>query len=134
MCIVIANLAKSRWLEERTQNVSLLTKSVGKRHLTPERLCRENHTFAKTGGVSEHNRCENFIPAFYDTETGLVAIACFADGTPASLHVLEGLPEEWVVQRDPAGKVLAIKDTVISGFVREGRFYTRAEAAAAVDH
>jgi hypothetical protein len=39
-----------------------------------------------------------------------------------------------VVQRDAAGRVSAIKDTVIAGFVRNGLFYTREQAAAATLH
>ena len=47
------------------------------------------------------------------------------------MHLLDGLPEEWVVQRDTTGRVSAIKDTVIAGFLRNGLFYTREQAAAA---
>lgn len=145
MCIVVGNLAESRRFDEESliivdvfrtlpKNVNLSQKNVRNRRLTPARLRRENLAFANTGGISEHNRPQNFVPAFYDTETGLVAIARFADGTPAALHLLEGLPEEWIEERDASGRVLAIKDTVVSGFVREDRFYTRAQAAEAVGH
>jgi hypothetical protein len=50
------------------------------------------------------------------------------------MHLLDGLPDEWVVERDAAGRVRAIKDSVIAGFVRDGRFYTREQAAAAALH
>jgi hypothetical protein len=39
-----------------------------------------------------------------------------------------------VVKRDRAGNTLGVKASVIAGFVRDGRFYTREEAARAFVH
>jgi hypothetical protein len=102
--------------------------------LTTDTLRKQNLAFVGTGGVSEENRSSGFRPAFFDLASGRAALARFADGRPAPMHLLDGLPEEWVVQRDAAGRVRAIKDSVIAGFVRDGRFYTREQAAAAALH
>ena len=61
-------------------------------------------------------------------------ISRFVNGTTAPLHILEGLPEAWVVARDASGQVTAVKDSVIAGFLRQGKFYTREQAAQAVRH
>jgi hypothetical protein len=45
--------------------------------------------------------------------------------------VLDGLPEDVVIDRAPSGRVVAAKATLISGFVRNGFFYTRTAAARA---
>jgi hypothetical protein len=100
--------------------------------LTTETLRRQNLAFVGTGGISQENRSVGFQPAFHDLASGRSALARFADGSPAPMHLLDGLPEEWVVQRDTTGRVIAIKDTVIAGFLRNGRFYTREQAAAAL--
>ena len=105
-----------------------------KQQLTREALRQENLAFVGTGGVSEANRSSGFLPAFYDVASGRAEIARFADGRPAPMHVLDGLPEEWVAERDAAGRVRAIKSSVISGFIRGAYFYTRDQAAAAVLH
>jgi len=97
--------------------------------LTKESLQQENLAFVGTGGLSEENRSQGFIPAFYDVATGRGEIARFADGRPAPMHLIEGLPGEWVVERDAAGRACAIKSTVISGFIRGAYFYTRTQAA-----
>lgn len=102
------------------------------RPLTPERLREENVAFAGTGGVSRENRSGGFSPAFYDTESGFVQVARFGDGAPTPMHLLDGLPDEWVKRRRPSGSVVAVKDSVIAGFVRQGRFYTRQQAAEAM--
>ena len=99
--------------------------------LTPDRLYRENLAFRNTGGVSGENRSRGFLPAFYDTESGTVQLARFKDGSPAPMHLLDGLPSEWVSARQ-AGRVAAIKASVIAGFLHQGHFYTREQAANAM--
>ena len=97
---------------------------------TYERLREENETHAGTGGVSEKNCKQGFLPAFCDENTGRVELARQADGAQAPMHLLCCLPDEWVTERDAEGQVVAVKDSVIAGFVRNGRFYTREEAAS----
>lgn len=97
--------------------------------LTPEKLGQESRRFCRTGGVSENNRCWGFQAAFLDTDTGRVYLSRFADGRPAPVHVLDGLPEELVLARSGEGRVLAAKQTVVAGFVYADHFYTREQAA-----
>lgn len=100
-----------------------------KHELTEQLILQENKCFSNTPGVSENNRFLGYLPAFRDSTTGDVYLSRFADGRCAPVHLLAGLPEEVVTQRTPAGEVSAIKSTVVSGFVREGRFFTRSEVA-----
>ena len=99
---------------------------------TVANLKRENSRFSKTGGVSAGNCAHRFVPAFYDVATGRAYASRFADGRPAPFHLLNGLPSNLVLERDSDGTVLAVKHSVIAGFLRDGRFYTRDQAAAAV--
>ena len=103
-----------------------------KQPLSDEMFGRENRQFTSLGGLSEQNRAYGFIPAFYDTQSRKAMASCFANGTPAPIHVLEGLPQELVMQRDPSGRVVVAKDSVIAGFLYQGEFYTREQAALAV--
>jgi hypothetical protein len=88
-------------------------------------LERENQVFRGTGGRSEENRGLGFLPAFMDAITQVIYRSCFADGRPAPFHLLDGLPDEVVI----SGRVAAIRGSVVAGFVRDGRFYTREEAS-----
>jgi hypothetical protein len=97
--------------------------------LTKSRIRRENLAFAGTGGVSAENRCERFEPAFRDEATGRVEVSRFSDGNPAPMHLMDGLPEDWVDTRDENGRACSLKHTIVAGFVRDGAFYTREEAA-----
>lgn len=100
--------------------------------LSPQQLCRENDAFRDTGGRSEENRPLGFRPAFMDSATYAVYDSRFADGRPAPFHLLDGLPDTVVLHRDATGRVARVKESVVSGFVLDGRFYTREEAAREV--
>jgi hypothetical protein len=100
--------------------------------LTARVLKRQNRRFKGTGGVSQENRSQRFSPAFLDARTGTIFLSRFADGRVAPVHVLDGLPQELVVERAASGRVTAIRESVVAGFIRFGRFYTREQAAASV--
>ncbi|MFM8356199.1 MAG: hypothetical protein ACKOBM_15015 [Gammaproteobacteria bacterium] len=107
--------------------------STDPRAVTDRRMRADNLAFAGTAGVSEHARKARFMPAFKDLATGRVEIACFTPGQPAPMHVLSCLPDEWAAERNADGDITVLIPSVIAGFVRDERFYTREEAAAAAD-
>lgn len=96
--------------------------------MTQTVLAQETTTYRGRGGISAENRSYGFRPAFLDTESGVVYVSCYTNGQPAPLHLLDGLPDELVLARNPIGRVTRVKGCVSSGFVRDGRFYTREEA------
>ena len=101
----------------------------GKSSLTPTMLSEQNAAFRGSGGVSEENRSRDFRPVFLDRETGNVYLSRFADGRPAPMHLLDGLPDEVVVARQSSGSVHSIKPTVIAGFLWCQKFFTRDQVA-----
>jgi hypothetical protein len=101
--------------------------------MTKETLKVENQAYWGRGGRSEENHSVGFRPAFKDTQTSVVYPSRFADGRPAPFHLVDGLPDEVVIARDISGRVASVKPSVISGFVRMGRFFTREQAAAEIE-
>jgi hypothetical protein len=97
--------------------------------MTQTNLQQENKAFRGTGGRSQENRGLGFRPAFMDADTLAVYPSRFADGRPAPVHVLDGLPAEVVLARSPSGRVVSVKPSVLSGFLLGDEFFTR-EAAA----
>lgn len=93
----------------------------------------ENSRYLGSGARSQENHSLGLRPAFMDAETGIVYASCFSDGRAAPFHLLDGLPDEVVLARNPFGRVDAIKQSVVSGFVLEQRFFTREEAASWLD-
>ncbi len=98
--------------------------------MTEMTLVAENVRHRGTGGVSVENRDRGFRPAFLDHASRTVYLSRLADGRPAPFHSLDGLPSELVLLRKACGRVAQVKASVVSGFVRDGRFYSRDEAAA----
>jgi len=101
--------------------------------MTAAVLRKENDAFRGTGGLSASNRSRGFLPAFRDSDTGMVFPSRFTDGRPAPMHMLGGLPAHLVVARTSSGRVRAVKASVSAGFLRGARFYTREEAARAIE-
>jgi hypothetical protein len=98
-----------------------------------QRMLRRDTRFLRgTGGVSAEAKGAGFLPGFHDTETGRTYIACHADGRPAPMHLLEGLPEHLVTERNPSGKATAVCPSVVAGFIRNDVFYSREAAARLV--
>jgi hypothetical protein len=97
-------------------------------------LAAQNSDYRDSGGVSAGNGGRGFRPAFLDQVTGIVYRSCFANGCAAPVHVLEGLPDGLVVKRDRQGRVMAVREGIIAGFLQNGVFYTRDQAARALSH
>ena len=94
----------------------------------------ENQQFSGTTGVSQNNRSCGFIPAFCNLETHTVEPSRFASGAMAPVHVIDGLPSDWIESWDAEGHVNTVKGGVIAGFLLEGCFYTREQAAYLTRH
>jgi len=121
------NIISRRWIH-RLYLMTVGVKIMGKL-LTRASLALENEYCADTFGVSKKCRGAGYLPAFRDRVTGETHLSAFEDGSPAAVHILDGLPAHWVVSRDGADHVTAIRETVVSGFVRDGIFFTREEIA-----
>lgn len=116
--------APATWAQERT------SKQQGV--LSQQTLAGQNRDYAGSPGVSRHNRGKGFVPAFLDTRTGRSVISRYADGSPAPIHMLDSLPDEWVSRYDATGHVASARPGVVAGFLRSGRFYTREQATKAI--
>lgn len=101
--------------------------------MTIKTLVNQNRAFAGTAGVSRACHRGGFLPGFFDRATGRMYLSRHADGRPARVHLLDGLPDELVVTRTSSGQVAAIKGSVVAGFILEGEFYTRDQVSLMLD-
>ena len=101
------------------------------RPLTEDVLREESATYVGSCGDSTTARKNHFIPAFRDEADGRVELARLKNGCVAPMHLITALPKSWATRVDDAGNVLELIETIVAGFVRDGRFYTREEAALA---
>lgn len=56
--------------------------------------------------------------------TGRIHLATNADGTTASMHVLDGLPRERADEIDATGHIISLRDGIMAGFMRGDSFFT----------
>ena len=84
--------------------------------LSVRTLAVQNHSYRDSSGVSAGIRGHGFRPAFLDQATGIAYQSCFANGSTAPVHVLDGLPVELVLERDRQGKVMTVRAGIIAGF------------------
>ncbi|HEX6634258.1 MAG TPA: hypothetical protein VF038_09840 [Usitatibacter sp.] len=103
-----------------------------KQSTAERRLARENERYLGAGARSEENFDFGFRPAFFDYASQKLYLSCFASGQSAPIHLLEGLPEEVIVDRAPDGRILSTRASLVAGFERNGAFYTRKAAARAL--
>lgn len=90
---------------------------------------QESKRFLGRMGTSSEVNGSGFCPAFKDSNTGDVHPSRFADGTLATLHVLDGLPNHLVLERNNNGHVTKTVDWLITGFIKDNQFYTRMEVS-----
>ncbi|HHM05666.1 MAG TPA: hypothetical protein ENJ19_07980 [Gammaproteobacteria bacterium] len=101
--------------------------------LTQIELKRQSNAYRGTGGVSEENRSFGFRPAFFDRNAGRLFLSCFLDGTPAPMHIFDGLPDALIAERDAEGFPIKLYASVIAGFERDGHFFTREQTAQLIE-
>lgn len=90
----------------------------------------ENLAFAGTRGVSKNNAKSGFAPAFLHCESGRIVISRTKGGQPAPFHLIDWLPEEWAESTREDGSIKKLIPEIVSGFSRNGQFYTREETAS----
>jgi hypothetical protein len=106
--------------------------SHSKQLLTSRGLRQQSRRFHGTGRSSSEGAKGGFSPAFFDTDSGIIYPSLYADGRPAAIHVLDGLPSEVVIRRSRTGKITAVRGSIVAGFVRDDVFFTRDQAAEAL--
>ncbi|HSO82645.1 hypothetical protein [Thiocapsa sp.] len=124
-------------LQTQTQTGTTQDQELARRlrgALTEASLRNENVLYARTRGVSQNNGLFGFRPGYLNDASGEAVLSRFANGTPAPVHLLDGLPESWVLDRDHEGHVISTRQGIVSGFIRDGRFYTLEEAITATAH
>lgn len=65
-----------------------------------------------------------FLPAFRHLETGEIRLCQLADGRISRRHLLDSLPDDWILERDARGRPAALVSEVEPGFLRGIQFWT----------
>lgn len=102
--------------------------------LTRDELKHQSDDFCGRGGTSAETQSLGLVPGFRDSHSGRVFVSRFADGRPAPMHLLDGLPQDLVVERGSDGSVLSVCENIVAGFLLGDRFMDRDEAVRWSEH
>lgn len=97
-------------------------------------LREENALHAYTLGIGANRSELGVVPGYLNCVAGKRTIARFADGQGAPVHVLDGLPDDWIAERDCHGRPVRTHPGIVASFSHGGPFLTRDEAAEAAVH
>ncbi len=64
------------------------------------------------------------LPAFRDLQSGETHLCLDERGQPARMHLIDHLPAHWAEARDERGRIVSLRDHIMAGFLRNGRFLT----------
>lgn len=92
-------------------------------------LLKQNHRHRGTGGTSQNNKKFKFSPAFFDSSSKTIYLSCYADGKPAPIHMLDGLPKKLLKNRTITDSLINAKNALVSGYISGHKFLTRQQAA-----
>lgn len=85
---------------------------------------QQQSVYEKSGGAVFRDASFGFMPAFLDLKTCETHLSAYKNGQPAVIHILDGLPGHWISEWGTDGRAVALKSSVIAGFMRSSRFYT----------
>lgn len=65
-----------------------------------------------------------FMPAFKNLKDQKIHLSIDRNGELSVMHLLDGLPECWIKEKDEKGVAQTLKSEIIAGFMRHSEFYT----------
>jgi hypothetical protein len=72
---------------------------------------------------------QGFVPAFRDLSNGETHISTLSNGEYLDYHTMDNLPIEWVESWDDEGYAVALKPTIVAGYIRYSEFYSLLDIA-----
>ncbi len=68
-----------------------------------------------------------FMPAFKNLKDQSIHLSIDRNGELSVMHLLDGLPDYWIKEKDEMGVAQSLKSEIIAGFMRNSIFYTLSE-------
>lgn len=101
-------------------------------YITHQQAVQQQGTYYRFNGAVFSDVSFGFMPAFKNIKNQEVHLSTDVDGELSVMHILDGLPESWIEEKDEQGKALTLKSEIIAGFMRNADFYTLNEIIQSV--
>jgi len=101
-------------------------------YLTQQQAVQQQGTHYRFNGAVFSDVSFGFMPAFKNIKNQQVHLSTDFGGQLSVMHILDGLPESWIDEKDEKGRALTLKSEIIAGFMRNADFYTLSEIIQSV--
>jgi len=96
-------------------------------YMTHQQALQQQGAYYKFNGAVFSDASFGFLPAFKNMHTQQTHLSTDADGNIAVMHLLDGLPDCWVDEKDADGRALTLRSGIVAGFMRNNEFFTLSE-------
>lgn len=96
-------------------------------YMTHQQALQQQCTYYKFNGAVFSDASFGFLPAFKNMSSQQTHLSTDADGNIAVMHLLDGLPDCWVDEKDDHGRALTLRAGIVAGFMRNNEFFTLSE-------
>lgn len=96
-------------------------------YMTHQQALEQQGTYYKFNGAIFSDASFGFLPAFKNIKDQQIHLSTDSFGKISVMHLLDGLPDCWVLEKDAQGKALTLRAEIIAGFMRNNEFYTLSE-------
>ena len=93
-------------------------------YLTHQQALKQQGTYYKFNGAVFSDASFGFMPAFKNTQDQQIHLSTDQYGELSVMHLLDGLPEAWILEKDEQGRPVSLKSEIVVGFMRNHEFYT----------
>lgn len=100
--------------------------------MTQQQAVQQQGTYYRFNGTVFSDASFGFMPAFKHIKNQQVHLSTDIDGQLSVMHILDGLPDTWIEEKDEKGRALSLKPEIIAGFMRNAEFYTLNEIIQSV--
>ena len=101
-------------------------------YMTHQQAVQQQGTYYRFNGAVFSDASFGFMPAFKHIKNQQVHLSTDLNGELSVMHILDGLPETWIEEKDEKGRALTLKPDIIAGFMRNSEFYTLNEIIQSV--
>lgn len=96
-------------------------------YMSHQQAVQQHVDYFKFNGAVFSDISFGFMPAFKSLTDLHVHLSIDYQGNLSVMHLLDGLPDHWVKERDELGAAITLTSDIVAGFMRNAQFYTLSE-------
>lgn len=96
-------------------------------YMSHHQAVQQRNVYNQFNGAIFSDVSFGFMPAFKNQKDQQIHLSQDGSGELSVMHLFDGLPDHWVLEKDKQGNAISLKSEIIAGFMRNAQFYTLSE-------